>query len=49
MTHLGYLLAGWIIPLGAIAIYAASVLRRGRTAARYVPAERARWMSTADE
>lgn len=48
MTHLGYLLTGWGVALGALAGYALRVIRRGRRAAARVPAERRRWM-TADD
>lgn len=48
MTHLGYLIAGWGISLGAIGLYAASLLRRGRRLTARVPVERRRWMSTDD-
>ncbi len=48
MTHLGYLLAGWAIGLGTLGLYGWSLLRRGRTTSRQVPAERRRWM-TADD
>ena len=45
MTHLGYLIAGWGIALGMFAVYALSVVRRGRDLARRVPAERSRWLT----
>ncbi len=48
MSHLGYLLAGWSIGLGTLALYGWSVLRRARNAARQVPPGRRRWM-TADD
>ena len=48
MTHLGYLIAGWSISLGALALYAARVTARGRRLAARVPADRRRWM-TADD
>jgi len=48
MTHLGYLIAGWGISLGAIGLYATSLLRRGRTLSARVPADRRRWMTTDD-
>jgi len=48
MTHLGYLIAGWGISLAAIAIYAVSVIRRGKTLAARVPIERRRWITTND-
>lgn len=48
MTHLGYLIAGWGIALGAIALYAFSLIRRGNALAARVPVERRRWISTED-
>lgn len=48
MTHLGYLIAGWGISLGAIGLYAAALLRRGRALSARVPAERRRWISSDD-
>lgn len=48
MTHLGYLIAGWGISLGSIALYAISLVRRGRVMAARVPADRRRWISTDD-
>ncbi len=48
MTHLGYLIAGWGISLGAIGVYAVALIRRGRVLAAQVPEDRRRWMSTDD-
>lgn len=48
MTHLGYLIAGWSIALGAIGLYAAQLVRRGRRLSRLVPPARRRWMTTED-
>ena len=48
MTHLGYLIAGWSISLGALAVYAFRVTARGRRLAARVPADRRRWMTTED-
>ncbi len=48
MTHLGYLVAGWSIGLGAIAAYATSLVVRGRRLSRHVAPDRRRWMSSAD-
>lgn len=48
MTHLGYLIAGWSISLGAIGLYAVALLRRGRRLSARVPVDRRRWMSTHD-
>ena len=48
MTHLGYLIAGWGISLGAIGLYATSVIRRGKAMSVRVPVERRRWITTDD-
>ena len=48
MTHLGYLVAGWSISLGALALYAIRVMSRGRQLADRVPASRRRWMTAED-
>jgi len=48
MTHLGYLIAGWGISLGAIALYAGSLMRRSKVLSARVPVERRRWISTDD-
>jgi hypothetical protein len=48
MTHLGYLIAGWGISLGAIGLYAASLMRRGKALSARVPVERRRWITTND-
>ena len=48
MTHAGYIIAGWSIGLGTMAVYAWSIIRRGRSLTREVPAERRRWMNTDD-
>ncbi len=34
----------WVLSLGAIALYMASVLRRGRRLSRHVPESSRRWM-----
>lgn len=46
MTHVGYIVAGWGISLVSIALYAWSVISRGRTLGRQVPAEKRRWISS---
>ena len=43
---LGYLIAGWGIPLATLGVYAATLMRRGRALAAQVPADRQRWMTT---
>lgn len=46
MTHLGYLIAGWGISLGAIALYSWSIISRGRALGRQVAPDRRRWITT---
>ena len=48
MTHSGFIIAAWGITFGSLAVYAFSVVRRGRAAARRVAPGRRRWM-TADD
>jgi len=48
VTHVGYLLVGWGVSLGALGFYALRVTRRGRRAAARVPADRRRWMAADD-
>ncbi|MEM9465891.1 MAG: hypothetical protein AAGA90_10990 [Actinomycetota bacterium] len=48
MTHLGYLIAGWGISLGALGLYAIRITARGRQLASRVPADRRRWMTAED-
>ena len=48
MTHAGYIIAGWSVGLGTLALYGWSLVRRGRTLSRQVPAERRRWMTSDD-
>jgi len=48
MMQLDYLIAGWGIPLVAIAIYAVALIRRGNALSARVPVERRRWISTDD-
>jgi len=43
MTHVGYVAAGWAIPLAAIGLYAVRVVVRGRRLAEQVPPEERRW------
>lgn len=45
MTHVGYVAAGWTIPLVALGAYALWILRRGRRLAERVPPEERRWSS----
>ena len=46
MTHLGYLIAGWGISLGAIGTYALTTIRRGRVLSMQVAADRRRWIQS---
>jgi len=48
VTHLGYLIAGWGIAIGACTLYAMSVMRRARRLSELVPPERIRWMTGED-
>lgn len=43
MTHVGYVAAGWGIPLVAFAAYSLRTIRRGRTLAQQVPPQERRW------
>lgn len=43
MTHVGYVIAGWTIPLVLLGAYAVRTVRRGRTLAAQVPPEERRW------
>ena len=49
MSHLGYLLSGWGIALGVLAIYALRLIRRGRRLSVRVPPTYRRWMSSPGE
>ena len=49
MTHLGYLIAGWGLALGVLAVYGISLVRKGRALAAAVPADRRRWMTTEEK
>ena len=46
MDYLGYLIAGWAVVLGAVAVYAVSLISRGKALSARVPADRRRWMTT---
>jgi len=48
VTHLGYLLVGWGVSLGAGVLYAVRLIARGRRLGARVPAERRRWMTAKD-
>lgn len=43
LTHVGYVAAGWSLPLVALAAYSLRTVRRGRTLAERVPPEDRRW------
>jgi heme exporter protein CcmD len=43
MTHAGYVAAAWGGTAALIGLYAAWVVRRGRTLSRQVPPEERRW------
>lgn len=43
MTHIGYVAAGWIIPLAVLGSYAVWMLRRARKLAERVPPHERRW------
>ena len=43
MTHVGYVAAGWAIPLVGLAAYSLRTIRRGRALAQQVPSEERRW------
>jgi hypothetical protein len=40
----GYIIAAWGITFGAVGVYAAAVIRRGRRLSKVVPPEQRRWM-----
>tara|TARA_B100000959_G_scaffold262497_1_gene300988 strand:+ start:411 stop:569 length:159 start_codon:yes stop_codon:yes gene_type:complete len=44
MTYVGYLIAGWGITLGTLAIYALRLIRRGRDLSAQVPDAHRRWL-----
>ena len=44
MTYVGYLIAGWGITLGTLAIYALRLVRRGRDLSAQVPDSHRRWL-----
>lgn len=43
MTHVGYVTAGWAMPLALLAGYARRTVRRGRSLAEQVSPEERRW------
>tara|TARA_B100000686_G_C16766632_1_gene962268 strand:- start:698 stop:850 length:153 start_codon:yes stop_codon:yes gene_type:complete len=49
MSYLGYLLAGWIITIGIIGIYAWRTIHKEKKLAQRVPEDRQRWMSSSQE
>jgi len=44
MSDWGYVIAGWVLVFGGLAVYAAWVIVRGRNLSRQVPPEERRWM-----
>jgi hypothetical protein len=45
MSQMGYMYLGWGISLAVLALYALSLVLRGRRLAKVVPPERRRWTS----
>lgn len=45
MTHLGYVLAGWIVTWAVLGGYGWRVLRKGKYLAQLVPTDERRWSS----
>lgn len=43
MTHVGYVSAGWTVPLVALGAYSVRTIRRGRNLASRVSPEDRRW------
>jgi hypothetical protein len=43
MTHVGYVVVGWTIPLALLGGYAVRTIRRGRALATQVSPEERRW------
>jgi len=39
-----YIAGGWLVTFGAVAVYAAVLIARGRRLSRQVPPEDRRWM-----
>ncbi|MEZ5350354.1 MAG: hypothetical protein R2714_14300 [Microthrixaceae bacterium] len=39
-----YIATAWIVTIGAVALYAVWLMRRGRTLSEQVPEEQRRWM-----
>ena len=46
MNGFGYILAAWLTVLGGSALYALSLLRRGRRLSAQLPPERRRWLQS---
>lgn len=45
MSDMTYIVAGWGVTLGTLAIYAFTLAVRGRRLSKQVPPERRRWTS----
>lgn len=48
MSHVGYLMVGWVGSLGVLGAYALSIVLRARAVSASVPPERRRWMTSED-
>lgn len=46
MTHSSYILTAWLVSAGAIALYCARLVQRGRQLTRLVAPERRRWIDS---
>lgn len=46
MTHTSYILTAWLVSAGAVALYCARLVQRGRHLSRLVPPGRRRWMES---
>lgn len=46
IDNAGYVFTSWALVLGAVGLYAARLVQRGRSLGRRVPADRRRWMTS---
>ncbi len=46
---MGYAVAGWLVVLGGLALFAATLVIRERRLVQQVPPQRRRWMDSSDE
>jgi hypothetical protein len=44
MNGAGYIIVSWTLMLGAVLLYAAYLIHRGRTLSSHVPVHRRRWL-----